>query len=59
MPKFQVFFDESIIVEAEDEQEAIEQAIAEFDFGSIHPYAENLTELENDKGVKQCMSYKI
>ena len=49
MPKFQVFFDESIIVEAEDEQEAIEQAIAEFDFGSIHPYAENLTELEKEK----------
>ena len=49
MPKYRVVFDEVFIVEAEDEGCALEQAIAEFDFGAIHPYVENVEEEEDDR----------
>jgi uncharacterized protein (UPF0212 family) len=44
MKKYRVVFDEAFIVEAENEHEALEVAIEQFDFGAIHPYVENVEE---------------
>ena len=48
MPKYKVIFEEEIIIEAEDEGDAIFQALEGFDFGNLRPYVE---EIEEDK---QC-----
>jgi hypothetical protein len=46
MPKYKVTIEEEITIEAEDEGDAVFQALEGFDFGNLKPYVE---EIEEDK----------
>ena len=44
MPKYKVIIEEEITIEAEDENDAVFQALEGFDFGNIKPYVEEIEE---------------
>jgi hypothetical protein len=44
MKKYKVTIEEEITIEAEDENDAVFQALDGFDFGNIKPYVEEIEE---------------
>ena len=48
MPKYKVTIEEEITIEAEDENDAVFQALDGFDFGNVKPYVEEIEEEKND-----------
>ena len=49
MPKYKVTIEEEITIEAEDENDAVFQALEGFDFGNIKPYVEEIEEEKNER----------
>ena len=49
MPKYKVTIEEEITIQAEDENDAVFQALEGFDFGNIKPYVEEIEEEKNER----------
>ena len=50
MPKYKVTIEEEFTIEAENEDDAVFQALDGFDFGNVKPYVE---EIEEEKGENE------
>jgi hypothetical protein len=48
MPKYKITIEEEFTIEAENEDDAVFQALDGFDFGNVKPYVEEIEEENND-----------